>query len=428
MNRILSRRRFLQACAAGTTCTMLGRLSLFGDTAAVSPASQPAAPAAPKEFAFTLSPGYGTKDHFSNVPAEFENLLVNMKKSGFNTIHCVYRDWRAELCRKHGVRMMIDVLAWGEGAGTDIRRPEQRPQVRAICEKVRGDDAVWGYNLWNETMSYFGRPDGKGIDDYIAMLKRWDPTHPVWVGTYRVSGANGPRQRPGVHGYYDYAWQRGFLWHYADLQWFQGYVPSQDGCIGRWVQGSNYNGDSFTLNTSLAFGLKVVIWFIGGPFDKQGNVDEKHRFRHLIRIGQEMQTLYPELGKIGRPGAVYSTPTTKTHDNKDKNRDVPWRLKPFPEDFWFRVAQGEAVAGFFAYPTGEDAVFVANHNAYAPQRMTVEIAESARGERTAVELFDRSAGQWKRLDLKDGRCSFDLREAGGELLRVTGRVKPAPTK
>ena len=141
-----------------------------------------------------------------------------MRKSGFNAIHCIYRDWRVELCRKHNVKMMIDVLAWKEGGGTDIRRPEQRDAVKKICAKVRGDDAVWGYNLWNEALPYFGNPDDKDIDAYIALLKEWDPTHPVWMGTRTVSYANAPKAKPGVHGYYDYAWQRGFNWHFADLQ------------------------------------------------------------------------------------------------------------------------------------------------------------------------------------------------------------------
>ena len=218
---------------------------------------KPVLPAAPKEFAFTLSDGYGEGDHYSNDPKVFENLLINMKKSGFNTIHCIYRDWRVELCRKHGVKMMIDVLAWKEGGR------HRHPQTRAArhrqkdLQKVRGDDAVWGYNLWNETLSFFGNPDGKNIDAYIAMLKEWDPTHPVWVGTRTVSYANAPKAKPGVHGYYDYPWQRGFNYHFADLQWYYKYVPSQDGYIGRWEQGSNYNWNSYSLNTSIAFGTKV---------------------------------------------------------------------------------------------------------------------------------------------------------------------------
>jgi hypothetical protein len=38
-----------------------------------------------------------------------------------------------------------------------------------------------------------------------------------------------------------------------------------------------------------------------------------------------------------------------------------------------------------------------------------------------VEQFDRETGEWKQLATKDGAYGFDLRAAGGELVRVTGR-------
>lgn len=377
----------------------------------------------PTEFAFTLNNGYGQDCKFPTDPDAFENLLVNMKKAGFNTIYCVYKDWRLPLCEKHGVKMMIDVLAWHEGAETDIRRNEkQRAAVKAICQKVRGNDAVWGYNIWNEKLSFFGYPDEKSIDDYILMLKEWDPTHPVWMGTYQVIYANAPKSKPGVHGYYDYHWQRGFHWHFAALQWYRGYVPSQDGVFGRWLLGSDYNRNSYTLNTSIPFGLKTAIWFIGGPFDGEGNIDPNHRFAHLVKIGQEMHLLYPEIGKIGRPEAVYSTPTTKWHDNKDKETDVPFRLTPVPDDYWLQVRAGEAVVGIFKYPGGEDAVYVANHNAFAPQQMALAL-EGPGTQRAAVELFDRQTGQWTPIPEQGGSFAFPLRAAGGELLRVKGRQR-----
>ena len=357
----------------------------------------------PTEFAFTLSNRYGEADDFPTDPAVFENLLVNMKKAGFNTIYCVYRDWRVEQCRKHGIKMMVDVLAWKPGAETDIRRNEQqRARVKQICEKCRGDNAIWGYNIWNEKLAWFGYPDGKSIDDYIRMLKKWDPTHPVWMGAYQNAYANAPKSKPGVHAYYDYAWQRHFVWHFADLNWYYHYVSSQHGVMGKWMEGSNYNQNSHELNTSIAFGLKAMIWFIGGPFDaKTGNIDPKHRFYHLVKIGQEMQLLYPEIAKIGRPYEVLSTPTTKWHDGKSKEKDIPFKLKPFPADFWFQVRGGEAVIGFFKYPDGSDAVYIANHNAFGPQEMAFTVAAPA-AKGLKVELFDREKGGWKELTARDG--------------------------
>ena len=103
---------------------------------------------------------------------------------------------------------------------------------------------------------------------------------------------------------------------------------------------------------------------------------------------------------------------------------MPWRLPAFPKDFWFRVEAGEVLVGFFHYPTGEDAVFVANHNAFAKQEVMVSMADKASSKDTRLEMLDRDTGQWEVLAAKDNRYVFELRPGGGELLRVHGRVKP----
>ena len=398
---------------------LLGWLAASANLGLAAEEKKATPPALPKEFAFVLSNGYGEIDKMPADPAVFENLLINMKKAGFNTIHCIYRDWRIPLCRKHGVKMMVDVLAWKEGAEMDIRRPAQRAKVEEICKKLHGEEAVWGYNLWNEKLAFFGYPDDKSIDDYIDMLKRWDPTHPVWMGTYRVSAANGPKMKPGVHAYYDYHWQRGFIWHFADLQWYLGHVAAEGGTIGRWLHGSNYNWNSYTLNTSIPFGLKTAIWFIGGPFDEKGEIDPEHRFYHLVKIGQEMHQLYAEIGAMGRPSGVFSTATRKTHENKDKVLDIPFRLPAFPEDFWFKVTAGEVLAGFFKGADGRHRVYVANHNAFARQDVAFTVDAKELGTAGGVvEMFDRATGKWSEIKPHAGNYRFPLRTAGGELLRI----------
>ena len=99
---------------------------------------------------------------------------------------------------------------------------------------------------------------------------------------------------------------------------------------------------------------------------------------------------------------------------------MPWRLTAFPKDFWFQIQGGEVLVGFFRYPSGDDAVFVANHNAFAKQTLTFAIADKARGKETRVEMLDRENGQWRTLKAEDNRYWFELRPGGGELLRVQG--------
>jgi len=136
-----------------------------------------------------------------------------------------------------------------------------------------------------------------------------------------------------------------------------------------------------------------------------------------------MRKLFPELGKIGKPLAVYSTPTSRTPDNRDKPPGVPRPLQPFPEDHWLAVKQGEAVAGFFEHPDGSDAVYFANHNAFAWQGMVVELRES-KPEKIKAWQFDKEAGEW--VEFRPARLlSFPLAPGDGELFKFVDDVADA---
>jgi len=378
------------------------------------------APPAPKEFANVFSVGYGTVDHFPKNTAEFEKLLVNLKGAGYNTIHCVYSDERLELCRKHGMKIMIDVLAWQEGAETDIRRPRQQGKIQAICKKVQNDDAVWGYNLWNERLDKFSPGGIDACNRLLYMLRKWDPTHPVWIGTYLNYFSGSLTTNPGCYGYYDYHWQRGMQWHFGLLKGWKPHVEKQDAYLGRWLLRTDHNRCMYTLNTSIAYGLKTCIWFICGPWHPANpKWDGKH---FLCQIGREMHTLWPELGRIGRPLAVYTTPTTKTPGNEGKEKGNPAGIAGIPEDFWMQVKGGEVLVGHFKYDNEHDALYVANHNAMAGQKIVMDFQGNHSGKPSKVELFDRKAGQFVELKLSGRAATLDLGPGGGELLRISGRT------
>jgi len=402
-----------------------GKLLLDGKdssliAARVGTAITPLKPApAPKEFANVFSVGYGTVDHFPKDEAEFEKLLVNLKGAGYNTIHCVYSDSHLELCRKHGMKMMIDVLAWHEGAESDIRRPAQQARVRDICKKVQGDDAVWGYNLWNERLDKFSPGGVNACNRLLYLLRKWDPTHPVWVGTYMTFLKGSLTTNPGCYGYYDYPWQRGMKKHFMYLKGWQRHVEKEDAYLGRWILRMDYNRCMYSLNTSVAFGLKTCIWFICGPWHPANpQWNDKH---FLCQVGREMQTLWPELGKIGRPIEVYTTPTVKTEKNEDKAKGNPAGILGIPEDFWMQVKNGEALVGHFKYDDQHDALYVANHNAFVGQKMVLEFQGNGGGKPLKVELFDRKAGEYVEMKLSGKTTAFDLGPGGGELLRISRR-------
>ncbi|MDP6505920.1 MAG: hypothetical protein QF886_20020, partial [Planctomycetota bacterium] len=178
-------------------------------------------------------------DEFPLDEKEFERMLVLLKGAGFNTVHCVYKDWRHELFKKHKMKMMVDVLAWKAPSETDIRRSDaQRARIKANCIKSRGSDGIWGYNLWNERLDWFG--DFKKLDLYIRILRTWDPTHPVWVGTYTYYHAERFESSPGVNAWYDYHWSRGMHWHFKMLHYYRGVSKKRSGTMGKWRKDAGY--------------------------------------------------------------------------------------------------------------------------------------------------------------------------------------------
>ena len=78
-----------------------------------------------------------------------------------------------------------------------------------------------------------------------------------------------------------------------------------------------------------------------------------------------------------------------------------------------------ALVGLFKYQDGTDALFVANQNAFAPQKMALTF-KPAVGKQLAAEMFNRKTGQWDALRVNDNALAFDLAEARGELLRIHG--------
>jgi len=394
---------------------------------------------APEEFAVVLSNSYGGGDNYPRTVAKFELLLINMKNAGYNTLHGVYREWRAPLCRRHGVKMMIDILAWFNDAQQDIRDPRmwQRPRVKEICERVRNDRAVWGYNLWNEPIHEYFRGGGD-MNSHHALIKKWDGTHPVWIGTKYTHSLGWIWGNPGVVGFYDYHWARGFGFHYGHMNAYTQFAEERQSYMGRWLYVHDYRRNMYTLNTSIAHGLKVCMWFIGRVWDvKTQTWNDNH---HFVRIGREMRALYPELAKIGRPIChkddagkirsfeVYSTPLIDRNTGKPaidpgtKKPKIIGNWRAFPEDHWAQVDNGSVVAGFFKYPNADDAIYVANHQALEKDATNVVLNFANRrkqGHRPfVVGLFDRKRGKWKELALKNDCVTFVLAPAGGELLAV----------
>ena len=58
-----------------------------------------------------------------------------------------------------------------------------------------------------------------------------------------------------------------------------------------------------------------------------------------------------------------------------------------------KFKKGEAVAGFYKYEDGTDAVYVANHNAFAVQKMKLAFDEAKVKWQIRADIFDRQTGR-----------------------------------
>ena len=186
--------------------------------------------------------------------------------------------------------------------------------------------------------------------------------------------------------------------------------------MGKWLLRMDYNRDLYTLNTSIAHGVKVVLWFIGGPYNaREKEIAMRWHEDHLVRIGRHMQSLYGLIGQMGMPQAVYSTPTRRTAADQEKEPGLPKGTQPFPDGHWLQIKKGEVLCGFFKIPgpsedDEEDVVYVCNHNAMAAQDVSMTLRQSTDDPRgLAMEPREGRLGETRRVGRNQlfvgcGRC------------------------
>ncbi len=365
----------------------------------------------PKQFALVFSNGYAG-DQMPRDDEQFAALLGKIKEAGFNVIHCTYTDKRLDLCKKHGVQMMIDLLAEEHHV---YKTPEK---AKEVCEKLKGDDAVWGYNIWNDPMGKSA--EGRRRD--VNNVRTWDPTHPAFVGTYRTDGMK-HLANADLLGYYDFHWKRGLGQHFPHLVSYNAWARERDAWFATWLSATsgqagkgNFNRCLWSANTSIACGLKGVLWFLATDLMDKDKLEWTERGQDIIKVHKEIAPLTQELAKLGNPTSIWSTTVTRTANNEpvpDGKAVLPAGLEknPFPEDAWLVATKGEVLVGVFETDK-ERCAFLANHNAYAEQAVVLKIKDKVR-----VSQFDRKKGEWKGLDLKEGEVQLDLTPGGGELLR-----------
>ncbi|MBA4064321.1 MAG: hypothetical protein C0501_11535 [Isosphaera sp.] len=375
--------------------------------AAPAPADD-AAKRRPTTFAVVYNQGYAG-DHLPAEPEPFEKLVAAAKAAHFTVILCPYEPWRADVCKKHGVKLFVDLVAPKHHV---YKAPDE---AKKLCESLKGNEVVYGYHLWSDNITdatVAGRTrDAKNV-------REWDPTHPVYVGTTAMNRI-GRVEGPDVFGYYDFHWKRGGHWEHltkarglaeAKKVPFLRYDDATSGIVGK----GNVNRVGYTFATSVPFGLKGYLYHYAGPVIDPKTFALTPLGEDVKKVNARFAAVGDELMKVGVSSAVYSTPITKSAKNDPVPAGVPAGLTAVPADHWFRVAAGEVLVGQFADAEKRDVLVFANHNPYESQAVRLEVPGGAK----SAEVFDRAARKWAPLKPDGKAFKFQVEDYGVELVRL----------
>jgi hypothetical protein len=383
--------------------------ALLACTAAPLFGADPEPKRQPKVFAIVYNHGYAG-DNLPTDKEQFEQLVKSAKAAHFNVILCKYEPWRAEICKKHGVLIFVDLLVPEHHI---YKAPEA---AKKLCESLKDNDVVYGYHCWSDNITdatVAGRTrDVKNVHD-------WDPTHPAYVGTTYMNRVNRV-EGMDLFGYYDFHWKRGGHWDHltkasataqAKKIGFLRYDDAVSGIVGK----GNPNRVGYTYATSVPFGLKGYIYHFAADITDKNTFALTPLGEDLKKVNERFAAVGDELMKIGVPSAVYTTSITWNEKNDPVKQAVPGGLKEVPKDHWFQIDKGEVLVGQFADDTKRDVLVFACHNPYETQDVKLVFPAAPKG----VEFFDRRAKKWVALKIDGRAVAFKVEDHGVELVRVS---------
>ena len=372
-------------------------------------AAEPESKRQPKQFAIVYNHGYAG-DNLPTDKEQFESLVKSAKSAHFNVILCQYEPWRAEICKKHGMLIFVDLLV-------PAHHVYKAPDVaKKLCESLKDNDTVYGYHLWSDNITD-ATVAGRTRD--VKNVHEWDPNHLAYIGTTYMNRVNRV-EGMDVFGYYDFHWKRGGHWGHLDKAMataqakkigFLRYDDATSGIVGK----GNPNRVGYTYATSVPFGLKGYIYHYAGGITDKKTFALDPLGEDLKKVNERFAAVGDELMKIGVPSAVYSTTITKTAKNDAVPAAVPGGLKEVPKENWFQITAGEVLVGAFADDLKRDVLVFACHNPYETQEVKLVIDAKVK----SVEFFDRSAKKWVALKPDAKTVTFKVEDHGVELVRVT---------
>lgn len=337
---------------------------------------------------------------------------------------------KLELCKKYGLKLMIDHGQKGWDPPGDsrwaVRWREYMERVGPLTPEMAashiGDDNVWGYHIYDE-------PPVEKFDDMRAqqvVLNEADPSHPAYINLFSGGGDYLDQYmetvKPNFVSFDYYQWWWGNEGHYSNLEQYRAAALKADVPLFSWVE-INANKDSErgegdppddnliklrqSVYTNLAYGVKGIQWFTTPNVFEHGTANVTPEGKDVGVINKELKKIGPVLVKLRSTEVYHSLP-------------VQEHTKQLPDDHWVETEAQGLVLGFFKDDdhAKSDYLLVANKNFEKERWVTLNFDRPVK----KVRKFDKIKGKWKTLKLQRHTIrksiKFILEPGDGDLFRI----------
>ena len=94
----------------------------------------------PRDFAVVFTFGYGD-DGMPQEPERFDALMKQVAAANFNTVLCNYSELKHRVIKKHGLKMMVNLL-WGD------HHVYKNPEGAEKLARSPSSDGSWYVSSW----------------------------------------------------------------------------------------------------------------------------------------------------------------------------------------------------------------------------------------------------------------------------------------
>ena len=271
--------------------------------------------------------------------------------------------------------------------------------------KIKNHPALYGYYIMDEPLHNF--PALAKI--YDAYYKA-DPTKPGFINLISLGGdyLNSFMDIVGTnilsYDYYQYWW--GQAGHFTKLEQYSKTARDYDVPLFLYCEANTSPYGTFggpdnirpadndlrlrqTVFTSLAYGLKGVLWFTAGMMFDKGEAGLNEVGRDVAKINAELNVLGPTLIKLKQQDVYHTAP-------------LPRDVTEVPADYWLQPTSHRSyglVMGTFKDDQDIDYVILSNKNDDIEQSVALEIARKV--PVTAVHRMDKKSGDWIEIPVTE---------------------------